>query len=57
MNIRPELALQFLVTDPHSPTFLRVNGVVTNVDEWYDAWQVKEGDALYKSPEDRVRIW
>jgi len=57
MNIRPELALQFLVTDPHSPAHLRVNGVVTNVDEWYAAWNIKEGDKLYKSPEGRVRIW
>ncbi len=57
MNIRPELALQFLVTDPHSPTFLRVNGVVTNVDAWYQAFDVQPAHKLYKSPDQRVRIW
>ena len=57
MNIRPELALQFLVTDPHSPAHLRVNGIVTNVDAWYDEWKVAEGDALYQPPSERVRIW
>lgn len=57
MNIRPELALQFLVRDPHSPADLRVNGVVTNVDAWYDAFSVTESDALYQAPDKRVKIW
>jgi putative endopeptidase len=56
-NIRPELALQFLVRDPHSPAFLRVNGVVTNVDAWYDAWNVAEANVLYRPAAERVRIW
>lgn len=57
LNIRPELELQFLVRDPHSPGHLRVNGVVTNVDAWYEAWGIKETDRLYTAPEHRVRIW
>jgi predicted metalloendopeptidase len=57
LNIRPELALQFLVRDPHSPADLRVNGVITNVDAWYDTWGVKESDALYTPADKRVRIW
>lgn len=56
-NIRPELALQFLVGDTHSPAHLRVNGVVVNIDAWYDAWTVKNGQALYKPAAKRVRIW
>jgi putative endopeptidase len=56
-NMRPEMALQFLVRDPHSPAHLRVNGVVTNVDAWYKAWNVEKGDALYKSEDERIRIW
>jgi putative endopeptidase len=56
-NIRPELTLQFLVKDPHSPAYLRVNGVVTNVDAWYDAWRVRDTNALYKPSSKRVRIW
>ena len=46
-----------LLTDPHSPAFYRVNGVVRNVDAWYAAFDVKPGDKLYLPPEQRVRIW
>ncbi|MBI1403235.1 MAG: M13 family peptidase [Porphyrobacter sp.] len=46
-----------LRTDPHSPEEYRVNGVVRNLDEWYKAFNVKPGDALYIPPEKRVRIW
>ena len=35
----------------------RVNGVVHNIDAWYDAFGVKPGEKFYVAPEDRVRIW
>lgn len=54
---RDERMRQRVATAPHSPPQFRVNGVVRNVDAWYDAFGVKEGDALYLKPEDRVRIW
>ena len=54
---REEQARQFLVTDPHSPSEYRINGVVRNFDEWYQAFGVKPGDKLYLPPEQRVRIW
>ncbi len=57
MNIRPELAMQFLVRDPHSPAHLRVNGVIVNVDAWYEAWNITKADMLYRPAEERVRIW
>lgn len=56
-KVREAQARQFLVTDPHSPPQYRVNGVVRNFDEWYKAFGVKPGDALYLAPEKRVRIW
>ena len=46
-----------LATDVHSPEVYRVNGVVRNVDAWYPSFDVSPKDALYLSPEDRVRIW
>ncbi len=46
-----------LETDPHSPPYYRINGVVRNLDAWYDAFGVKEGDKMYLAPEARVRIW
>ena len=52
----PEL-LKRLVTDPHSPSEYRVNGIVRNMDTWYKAFSIKPTDALYLKPEDRVRIW
>ena len=54
---REEQARQFLITDPHSPPHYRINGIVRNFDEWYEAFDVKPGDALYLPPEERVRIW
>jgi putative endopeptidase len=46
-----------LRTDSHSPEEYRVNGVVRQLDEWYAAFGVKPGDAMYLPPEKRVRIW
>ncbi len=46
-----------VLTDPHSPAMYRVNGVVRNLDAWYRAFDVKEGDALYLPPDARVKIW
>jgi len=44
-------------TDPHSPALFRVNGVVRNIPEFYEAFGVKPGDSLYLAPEQRVKIW
>jgi len=48
---------QQLQTDPHSPGQYRVNGIVRNFDEWYQAFGVQPGDKLYIAPEKRLRIW
>jgi len=44
-------------SDPHSPPYYRVNGVVPNVDAFYATFDVKEGDAHYLPVDARVRIW
>jgi putative endopeptidase len=46
-----------VLSDVHSPGEFRVNGIVRNVDAWYEAFGVKPGDKLYLPPEQRVRIW
>jgi predicted metalloendopeptidase len=56
-NIREAALRQQVTADVHSPAEYRCNGVVRNVDAWYDAFGVKPGDKLYLKPEDRVRIW
>lgn len=48
---------QRLRTDSHSPEEYRTNGVVRNLDEWYEAFGVTEDHAMYLPPEKRVRIW
>ncbi|HEX7321711.1 MAG TPA: M13 family metallopeptidase [Mycobacterium sp.] len=50
-------AIRRLAVDPHSPPEFRCNGVVRNVDAFYDAFDVTAGDALYLEPSQRVRIW
>ena len=54
---RDETLINLLKADPHSPGEFRVNGVVRNMQEWYDAFGVTEDDALYLAPEERVSIW
>ena len=44
-------------TDPHAPDYLRAFAPLTNVDAWYQTFNVKEGDKLYRKPQDRVKIW
>jgi predicted metalloendopeptidase len=46
-----------LLTDPHSPSAFRANGPVTNLDAFYEAFDVQPGDTLYKPPADRIQIW
>ena len=55
--IRPEALRAQVTSDVHSPAEYRCNGVVRNIDDWYDAFGVKPGEKLYLKPEDRVRIW
>ncbi len=53
-----EEALRIQVnTDPHSPALFRVNGVVRNIPEFYEAFDVDESSTLYLPPEERVKIW
>jgi putative endopeptidase len=50
-------AIRRLAIDPHSPPEFRCNGVIRNIDAYYDAFEVSESDGLYLEPQRRVRIW
>ncbi|MCX2931846.1 M13 family metallopeptidase [Mycobacterium sp. CVI_P3] len=50
-------AIRRLATDPHSPPEFRCNGVIRNMDAFYDAFEVSVDDELYLEPDRRVRIW
>lgn len=54
---REEAKLARLKSDPHPPPKYRVNGILPNVDAWYEAFEIKQSDALYIAPENRVTIW
>ena len=46
-----------LLTDPHSPSEYRCNGIVRNMPQYEKAFGVKAGDGLYLPPDQQVRIW
>ena len=54
---RDDALRQQLVNGTHSPGHIRAFAPLRNIDAWYDAFGVKQGDPLYIAPEDRVRIW
>lgn len=56
-NVRPQEIIRRTKTDVHSLGKWRVNGALRNIDDFYTAFGIKEGDAMYMAPEDRVNIW
>ncbi len=44
-------------TDPHSPGMVRATQPLLNIQAFYDAFDIKEGDEMYLAPEKRVQIW
>ena len=56
-NIRPENLALRVKTDVHAPSFLRVIGPVSNMKEFYEAFDVKQGEKMYRADQQRVEIW
>ncbi len=54
---REDELVRRLVIDPHSPSTYRANGPVSNLDEFYEAFDVKPGDKLFKPKAERIQIW
>lgn len=52
-----EALINQVKTDPHSPGYYRAFGPIINVDGFHKAFEIKEGDKMYKAPEDRIKIW
>ncbi|WP_040541658.1 M13 family metallopeptidase [Mycolicibacterium vaccae] len=57
LKARDAEVLRRLATDVHAPPEFRVNGILRNLDAFYDAFGVDESSPLWVAPEDRVRIW
>jgi putative endopeptidase len=56
-NMRDEAMRNQILQGPHSPPKYRINGVVPNIDAWYDSFEVKKGNALFIAKDERVKIW
>lgn len=54
---RPDALETQIKTDPHSPGIYRATQPLKNIDAFYEAFDIKEGDPMYLAPENRVRIW
>jgi len=56
-KMRDDALKNKIKTDPHSPGMNRAVQPLLNIDAFYDAFNIKEGDKMYIAPKDRVRIW
>lgn len=57
LAIRDAEAIRLLTVDPHSPNEFRANQIARNVDAFYEAFGVTEGDELWLPEDQRVSIW
>ncbi len=56
-NRRPEAEKTQVLTDPHSPGTFRINGPASNLQEFYQVFDVRKGDKLYREPAKRAKVW
>jgi putative endopeptidase len=56
-NITKQKLIMDVKTDPHSPGEFRTIGPLENMEIFYNAFDVKKGDKLYKEKKDRIKIW
>ncbi|WP_445357779.1 M13 family metallopeptidase [Microbulbifer sp. ANSA002] len=56
-KIRDEALSGRMKVDTHSPAEYRVKGVLPNIEAFYEAFDIKEGDGMYLPKEERVKIW
>ena len=57
MNVPLDLESMLFKTDEHPLPFYRVNVGVQQFDEFYETYDVKEGDGMYLEPDKRVKVW
>ena len=54
---RPEAERTQVLTNPHAPHHWRVNGPLSNLDEFASAFGCNDGDGMVRKQEDRARLW
>jgi putative endopeptidase len=56
-KVRAEELRRRIATDPHSPYEFRCNAIVRNINDFYEAFELTEGDKLWLAESERVEIW
>ena len=56
-NITDQALMLRIKTDPHSPGIFRCNGPLSNMPEFYAAFGIKQGDAMWKPENERAKVW
>ncbi len=56
-NVLADYAALGILTDPHSPGMYRCNAPISNIDAWYNAFDIKPGDKMYKPEDQRIKVW
>ena len=56
-HARPQSLAQQVLTDVHSPNFLRVNGPFSDIPAFYKAFDIKEGESMWRPADKRVKVW
>jgi putative endopeptidase len=56
-NSKKERALQLVTLDPHGPNEWRCNGPLSNIAEFHEAFNIVEGDSMFRAVDTRVDIW
>ncbi|MCB4759352.1 MAG: M13 family metallopeptidase [Sulfurovum sp.] len=57
MKLRKEYALRLVETDPHPLGEYRANETLRNIDKFFETYHIKKGDKMYRSPQDRIKLW
>lgn len=56
-NTRDEELANRIITDPHSPVEWRTNGPLSNMTEFYEAFDIKQGDNMWRPDSLRAKVW
>jgi putative endopeptidase len=56
-NTRDEEMANRIMTDPHSPNLWRCNGPLSNMPEFYQAFNIQPGDKMYRPDSARAKVW
>jgi predicted metalloendopeptidase len=56
-KIRPEALRHQIKTDPHPPGLYRAVAAPSNINSFYDAFNINQQSKWYRRPVDRIKIW